>query len=163
MSKIRVTVNGVKNLLLKQNPKKALGPDLVPTRALRDYADEIAPVLQTIFQQSLDTGDVPDDWRKANVAAIYKKGDRHVALNYRPVSHTCVSCKIFTFVFWIPTQIHLFSPLTSMILSCSLLGQCMSSVANTTDHDLAALAARKCWAQSTKRTENMYIGMQRYL
>ena len=60
MSKISVTVNGVKNLLLKLNPKKALGPDIVPTRVLRDYADEIAPILQTIFQQSLDTGDVPD-------------------------------------------------------------------------------------------------------
>ena len=94
MSKISVTVNGVKNLLLKLNPKKALGPDLVPTHVLRDYADEIAPILQTIFQQSLDTGDVPDDWRKANVAAKYEKGDRHVASNYRPVSLTCVSCKI---------------------------------------------------------------------
>ena len=30
-------------------------------------AEEIAPVLQCIFQKSLDTGELPLDWRKANI------------------------------------------------------------------------------------------------
>ena len=94
MPTIKVTENGVKKLLHKLNPKKAVGPDKVPTRILRDYADEVAPILQTIFQQSLDTGVVPDDWKKANVAAVFKKGNKQVAANYRPVSLTCVSCKV---------------------------------------------------------------------
>ena len=67
---------------------------MVPTRILRDYADDIAPILQSIFQQSLDTGMVPEDWKKANVTAVFKKGSRQVASNYRPVSLTCVSCKV---------------------------------------------------------------------
>ena len=94
MPHIKVTTKGVKSLLQKLNPKKAIGPDLVPTRILKDYADDIAPILQLIYQQSLDTGVVPDDWKMANVAAIFKKGDRQIASNYRPVSLTCVSCKI---------------------------------------------------------------------
>ena len=74
MPTIKVTENGVKKLLHNLNPKKAVGPDKVPTSILRDYADEVAPILQTIFQQSLDTGAVPEDWKKANVAAVFKKG-----------------------------------------------------------------------------------------
>ena len=67
---------------------------MVPTTILKDYSQEIAPILQAIFQQSLDTGEVPDDWKKANISAVYKKGDKHIAANHRPVSLTCVSCKV---------------------------------------------------------------------
>ena len=55
---IQVTYIGVKKLLLKLNPKKAVGPALGRTQILRDYADEIAPMLQVIFQQSLDVTDI---------------------------------------------------------------------------------------------------------
>ena len=89
MPRIKVSVNGVSCLLKKLNPSKAIGPDMVPTRILRDYADDVSVMLQVIFQQSLDTGDVPADWRTANVVAIFKKGDRHMPSNYRPVSYMC--------------------------------------------------------------------------
>ena len=93
MPKIDVSVEGVKKLLLRLNPTKAVGPDMVPTRILKDYADDIVPKLQSIFQQSLDTGMVPENWKKANVTAVFKKGNRQVAANYCPVSLACVSCK----------------------------------------------------------------------
>ena len=68
MPHIKVTTKGVKSLLQKLNPKKAIGPDLVPTRILKDYADDITtPILQLIYQQSLDTGVVPDDWKMAKM------------------------------------------------------------------------------------------------
>ena len=94
MTRITVTCAGVAKLLSSLNPKKAIGPDQVPTFLLKDYAKELAPILQVIFQQSLDTGMVPADWKRANVAAIYKKGDKNLASNYRPVSLTSVSCKV---------------------------------------------------------------------
>ena len=37
---------------------------------------------------------LPDDWKKANVTAVFKKGDRHSAANYRPVSLTSICCKL---------------------------------------------------------------------
>ena len=43
---------------------------------------------------SYDTGEVPTDWREANVAPIYKKGNKSEAVNYRPVSLTCIACKL---------------------------------------------------------------------
>ena len=94
MPRIKISVNGVETLLKKLNPKKAVGPDRVPTNLLKDHADIMSPVLQVIFQQSLDTGIVPSDWKQANVVAVFKIGDKNAAANYRPVSLTCILCKV---------------------------------------------------------------------
>jgi hypothetical protein len=56
---------------------------------LKDLAREIAPFLTRIFQSALNNGDVPKDWKYANVTVIFKKGDRFNASNYRPVALTC--------------------------------------------------------------------------
>ena len=47
-----------------------------------------------IFKKSLDTSDIPLDWKKSNVAPKYKTGDKQDPNNYRPVSLTCHICKI---------------------------------------------------------------------
>ena len=47
-----------------------------------------------IFRHSLSSGEVPDDWRTANVAPIYKKGQKYTPANYRPVSLTCIASKL---------------------------------------------------------------------
>ncbi|GAB0179428.1 mitochondrial enolase superfamily member 1 [Grus japonensis] len=46
--------------------------------------------LSDIYQQSWLTGEVPVDWRLANVTPIYKKSQKEDAGNYRPVSLTSV-------------------------------------------------------------------------
>jgi hypothetical protein len=87
-----------KKLLKGLTIHTATGPDAIPTRFLHDYAEELEPIMTFIFQLSLDTGNIPDDWREANMVALFKKGDRHQASNYRPVSLTSVSCKILEHV-----------------------------------------------------------------
>ena len=47
-----------------------------------------------LFQQSTDTGEIPKEWSLANICPLFKKSDRSLACNYRPVSLTCVSCKL---------------------------------------------------------------------
>ena len=81
-------------LLKDLKPHKASGPDGIPTRILILAADQLAPVLTAIFQSSLDVGALPTEWKDALISPIYKKGDRCSAANYRPVSLTCVVCKI---------------------------------------------------------------------
>ena len=62
---------------------------------LQSLAKELASVLRFIFEQSLLTGDLPTDWTRANVAPVFKKGSKLQAVNYRPVSLTCITCKLF--------------------------------------------------------------------
>ena len=55
-----------------------------------------AEILNTyyIFTKSLYTGELPTEWTQANVAPIFKKGSKLQAVNYRPVSLTCITCKL---------------------------------------------------------------------
>ena len=62
-------------------------------KVLKECSSEIAPILSLIYNESLAQGTVPDDWRQANVAPIFKKGEKNDAANYRPVSLTCICCK----------------------------------------------------------------------
>ena len=72
-----------------------MGPDFIPTRILKEYANIIAPVITKILEQSIESGISPNDWLKANVATIFKKkGNKIEASNYRPISQTCITCKI---------------------------------------------------------------------
>ena len=82
--------NGVEKLLKDLNPHKAMVPDGLHPRILKQLAATIAPILQVTFQKSLNTGKVPSDWKQANVSPIFKKGERYNAANYRPVSLTCI-------------------------------------------------------------------------
>ncbi|PKU39506.1 hypothetical protein llap_10188 [Limosa lapponica baueri] len=60
-----------------------------------DYlTQEIAEPLFIIYQQSWQTGEVPPDWRLANVTPIHKKGRKDDPGNYRPVSLTLVPGKV---------------------------------------------------------------------
>ena len=45
---------------------------------LREFSSEIAPILALIFNESIAQGTVTDDWRQANVAPIFKKGESMV-------------------------------------------------------------------------------------
>ena len=71
-----------------------MGPDIIPNIVLKTCASELSVGLGSIFQYSLDTSTLPMDWRDANISAVFKKGDRHQAENYRPVSLTSIACKL---------------------------------------------------------------------
>ena len=94
MPEITVTRSGVEKLLSQMNPHKAPGPDGISARLLKECSRELAPLLTTLFNKSLSEGVVPDDWKEANITAIFKKGDRGVASYYRPVSLTSLCCKL---------------------------------------------------------------------
>lgn len=81
-------------LIEKLDATKARGPDNIPTYVMKEAAAEIAPALTHIFQTSYDPAGVPEDWKKATINAVFKKGDKTCPANYRPVSLTSVSCKM---------------------------------------------------------------------
>ena len=91
---IKVTLELVRDKLLKLNINKSCGPDEIHPHVLQKTASAMCKPLQLIFQMSLDKGECPDDWKTANVTPIHKKGDRTDPSNYRPVSLTSQVCKI---------------------------------------------------------------------
>ena len=55
MPDISIAAEGIDKLLVGLNPHKAAGPDKFKTIVLQTLHNELAPILQLIFQRSLDT------------------------------------------------------------------------------------------------------------
>ena len=47
-----------------------------------------------MFKQIFSTVFIPDAWKKAIITPVHKKGTTDLVSNYRPISITCVSCKL---------------------------------------------------------------------
>ena len=107
MDDIIITSEGVQKLLNNLNAKKANGPDMIPTRVLKEAAIELAPVIAFIFNQSYQCATLPADWLSANIAPVFKKGSRSIPANYRPISLTSISCKIMEHVVYSQVMGHL--------------------------------------------------------
>eukprot|EP00061_Rhincodon_typus_P006101 g26372.t1 len=69
---------------------KSPRPDGLQPRVLKEMAEEIVEVLVVIFQESWQSGRVPEDRKMADVTPLFKKGGRQVIGNSRPVSLTSV-------------------------------------------------------------------------
>ena len=89
-----ISEEGVLKQLQGLSPNKAAGPDELLPWFLRMFAEKLAPILTDIFQSSINMGTLPHQWREANICGIFKKGDKSLPENYRPVSLTSVTCKI---------------------------------------------------------------------
>ena len=50
-----------------ERPCKAYGPDAIHPRILRELASELASVVSHIFNTSLQSGEIPEDWSMANI------------------------------------------------------------------------------------------------
>ena len=68
---------------------------------------KIAPILTSIFRQSLATGTLATDWTKAFISPVFKKGDRSSPANYRPVLLTCITCKLMEQILCTHIRAHL--------------------------------------------------------
>ncbi len=80
---------------LCQTPGKySSGPDGLPSILFKKLAFQLAQPLSSIFEVSFNTGTLPSEWQRSLVTPIYKKGSRSIPSNYRPVSLTCVACRI---------------------------------------------------------------------
>ena len=94
MDSIRVYYKGVLKLLRDLKTHKATGPDELPAFILKTAANQLAPILTRLYQFSLDSGEAPTDWRNAHIVPVFKKGEKHLPSNYRPVSLTSIVCKV---------------------------------------------------------------------
>ena len=91
---INITEENVSKILQNLKTDKSPGPDSLHPKLLNKLSKELAVPLTKIFTTSIKTNQIPTEWKKAKVSAIYKKGDKSQAGNYRPVSLTSVVCKV---------------------------------------------------------------------
>ena len=91
---INITVAAVRKKINGLRSESAAGPDGLGLRILKELQYGLAPALAHVYRCSLVESAVPDNWRKANVTPIFKKGSKSDLGNYRPVSLTSVACKM---------------------------------------------------------------------
>ena len=81
------TVEMVQYELKKLNINKSCGPDEI-------LSSHISKPIAFLLNKTIEYGKIPNDWKRAYVSPIFKKGARNRAENYRPISLTSVVCKI---------------------------------------------------------------------
>ena len=84
----------LKKILNKLKPDKSPGPDGLHPRFFNELASSLSKPLCQIFMISLNTHTLPNQWKEAKISTIFKKGNKKVASNYRPVSLISIVCKI---------------------------------------------------------------------
>ena len=73
-----ITINQIQTAINKTSPKKALGPDGIGNRVLKEASSILLPHLHALVQASLNTGHFPTPFRttttvvKANKTGLYK-------------------------------------------------------------------------------------------
>jgi hypothetical protein len=98
-----------------------------------------------LFQRIYDTGLMPTVWKKANITALHKKGDKSDSKNYRPISLTCIVSKVYEKILrnhilqfvqpFISKQQHGFLPRVSCL---SNLLECLDTVYGIIEEDKCA-------------------------
>ena len=88
-------MNDIREELNRFDTSKSPGPDGIHPRVLIELREFILEPLLIIFQSSWETSKLPEDWKLANNSAIFKKGKKLMADNYRPISLTSICCILF--------------------------------------------------------------------
>ena len=92
---IIISARKVRRVLRSLKTDKASGPDGIPPRFLKEFADELAPVLCRLFRLILISCTYPSSWKHALIQPVPKKGDRSNPSNYRPIALTSAVAKVF--------------------------------------------------------------------
>ena len=82
------------HLLATTRVNTATGPDGLSSIMLRMTSHTIVEPLTSLFNHSLQSGIVPDDWKQSNVTPIFKSGDPSSTANYRPISLLSLVSKV---------------------------------------------------------------------
>ena len=80
----------------KLKTNKAHGEDCLLNEFFIEFKEYILPYLYDMFNIILNSGHFPDDWSKAVIIPVFKKGDRSNPSDYRGISLISCLCKLFT-------------------------------------------------------------------
>ena len=98
---ITADVDLVFKLLSSANVTKACGYDGISNKIIKLCGEGLCNVLTNLINTSFRLGRYPSAWKLANVLLLFKKDDRQLKTNYRPVSLlSCLSkiCEKIVFI-----------------------------------------------------------------
>ena len=91
----KINHKDVRNLLRAINPNKSCGPDGITGKDLKNCSLYLAYPLTLIFNLCFSCGQLPAEWKIANIVPIHKKGDKSHVQNYKQISLTSIASKVF--------------------------------------------------------------------
>jgi hypothetical protein len=94
LTSIKISEKDVVAYINKLKVTKSPGPDGIYPVVLKELNNVLAGTLVKLFNNSLKHGEVPEDFKLANITPIFKKGDKRLPSNFRPISLTSVVGKI---------------------------------------------------------------------
>ena len=84
----------VAKIIQKFPNSKAPGQDNIGAKILKEISNQLVMPLAYLFNLSFTTGEVPEQLKIAKVIPVYKKGERNLPENYRPISLLSIFDKI---------------------------------------------------------------------
>jgi len=94
-SYIDLSSSRIKNYLDKLTKESSPGPDGVPNVILKFCSEALAAPLSTLFQKSFDSNIFRQEWKRSFVKPVYKKGNKNLISNYRPITKLNSIPKLF--------------------------------------------------------------------
>ena len=95
LSTVNFSIDDIAKIIQNLDPNKAHGHDKISIRMLQLCGNSICKPLELIFQQAMESGSFPSEWKKGNVVPIHKKDDKQCLKNYRPISLLPICEKTF--------------------------------------------------------------------
>ena len=137
---IRMTINMTRSNV-------ASGPDGISSRMLKGCSGSICEPLAEIFNCSLSSDKLPQDWKLSAVTPIFKAGDPTEVCNYRPISLLSVTSKLLERI------VH--NALLDHVLKNGYLSPKQFGFRPGSSTQEAVLAATKDWFEALERRESV--------
>ena len=85
----------VRRELLVLKPNKSLGPDSIPLNLIKECAIQLSKPLTLLYNKCILQAKYPHPWKLAKSIALYKKNNRLLPENYRPINLLNCFGKVF--------------------------------------------------------------------
>ena len=95
LDSIQFSSSDIAKTISHLDPNKAHSHDMLSIRMIKLCRNSICKPLSIIFNDCLNKGKFPHEWKKANVVPVHKKGNKQSLKNYRPISLLPICSKIF--------------------------------------------------------------------
>jgi len=95
ISSINLENSEILAIITELKTNSSAGPDGLPPIVFKSRKHQLVTPIAIIIFRILQSGRLPDEWKTATVKPIFKKGKSSDVNNYRPISLTCVCCKMF--------------------------------------------------------------------